>query len=175
MYWAWCIVVQGLYTYIPMFFLQPKVNASFYGGSNLTFAIRQSAPQVIMKIDRGVYGVVEINATTDHGLMVMCSWDNFFDRHFTNPDVQFPKLYKECPKLGKSMTNEGDFDFVQAPVNGFGTEIPLKHGKYIINSFFSDEVLDMAQKVLQFNLDVYHEIGTKIPFPQWKRDLRELF
>ena len=158
-----------------MFFLQPKSTAAFYGGSNLTFALRQSSPQVIMKIDRGVYGIVEVYATFNGGLMIMCSWDDFFTKHLTNPDVQFPKIYKECPKLGKSMSEGAVFDFIQAPVNGFGTEIPLKQGKYIINSFFSDEVLDTAQKVLQFNLDVHHEIMTKIPFPQWKRDLRELF
>jgi hypothetical protein len=97
-----------------MFFLQSKSTAAFYGGSNLTFALRQSSPQVIMKIDRGVYGIVEVNATFNGGLMVMCSWDDFFTKHLTNPDVQF-------------------------------------------------------------NLDVHHEIMTKIPFPQWKRDLRELF
>ena len=90
-----------------------------------------------MKIDRGVYGVVEINATTDHGLMVMCSWDNFFDRHFTNPDVQFPKLYKECPKLGKSMTNEGDFDFVQAPVNGLRNSTWLSSRGWITTGGYS--------------------------------------
>ena len=45
-----------------MFFLQPKVNASFYGGSNLTIAVKQQGIHVIMKIDRGVYGIVEVNA-----------------------------------------------------------------------------------------------------------------
>ena len=40
---------------IPMFFLQPKSPASFYGGSNLTVVLRQDRAQVIMKIDRGIY------------------------------------------------------------------------------------------------------------------------
>jgi len=29
-----------------MFFLQPKSTAAFYGGSNLTFALRQSSPDI---------------------------------------------------------------------------------------------------------------------------------
>ena len=45
----------------------------------------------------------------------------------------------------------------------------------ITHTDLPQDVLDMARKVMQRNLIIYHEVLTKIPFPQWKRDLREMF
>ena len=45
---------------IPMFFLQPKSPASFYGGSNLTVALRQDRAQVIMRMTE--LGIISIAA-----------------------------------------------------------------------------------------------------------------
>ncbi len=157
-----------------MFFLQSKVNASFYGGSNLTFVVRQSSVQVIMKLDRGVYGVVEVSAADDNHVMVLCSWNDFFKKHLTNPDHQLSKFYTLCPKLGQALCGESDISFIREPFNAFGMLVPFTHGRYP-TMFLSDEIIDAAQKVLQFNLDIRHEIYTKIPFPQWKHDLCEMF
>ena len=157
-----------------MFFLQSKVNASFYGGSNLTFAVRQTSVQVYMKLDRGVYGVVDVGANDSNQAMIMCSWDDFFRQHFTNPDFQLAKFYSICPKLGKALCGESDISFIREPLNAFGKLVPLKPGKYA-TMFLTDEIIDTAQKVLQYNLEIHHEIITKIPFLQWKKDLQLLF
>ncbi len=157
-----------------MFFLQSKVNASFYGGSNLTFVVRQTTVQVIMKLDRGFYGIVDIGVNDQNHVMVMCSWDDFFTKHFTNPDHQLSKFYTVCPKLGQSLCGESDISYIRAPLNAFGMLVPFTHGRYP-TMFLSDDIIDASQKVLQFNLDIRHEIYTKIPFPQWKHDLCQLF
>ena len=160
---------------IPMFFLQPKSPASFYGGSNLTVALRQDRAQVIMKIDRGIYALVDVIATDEHHVMVMCQWGGFMTKHLTNPEQQIAKFYDACPELRKALTGASDIDFIQSPTDGFGKEMPMKHRKYIFCSFFAEEVIDMAREVMQRNLIIYHEVVTKIPFPQWRHDIKDFF
>ncbi len=157
-----------------VFFLQPKVNASFYGGSNLTFAVRQSTVQVIMKLDRGFYGIVDIGVNDKSHVMVMCSWEDFFKKHFTSPDHQLAKFYSVCPKLGQALCGESDISFIREPLNAFGMLVPFTLGRYP-TMFLSDEIIGAAQTVLQYNLDIRREIITKIPFPQWKHDLCQMF
>ena len=159
----------------PMFFLQPKSPASFYGGSNLTCALRQDRAQVIMKIDRGIYALVDVIATDEHHVMVMCQWDGFMTKHLTNPEQQIAKFYDACPELRKALTGASDIDFIQSPTDGFGNEMPMEHRKYIFCSFFAEEVIDMAREVMQRNLIIYHEVVTKIPFPQWRHDIKDFF
>lgn len=158
-----------------MFFLQRKSPASFYGGSNLTIAIRQDRVQVIMKIGRGLYAAVDVVATDERHVIVMCQWDGFMTRHLTNSEQQIAKFYDACPNLRKALTGNYDIDYIQAPTDGFGKEMPMEYHRYIFNSLVADDILDMARKVMQLNIIIYQELLTQIPFPQWKRDIREMF
>lgn len=142
-----------------MFFLQSKVNASFYSGSNLTFVVRKTDVQVIMKLDRGIYGVVEVGAYDDHTAMVLCSWEDFFKKHFTNPDLQLAKFYTLCPKLGKALCGESEISFISGHLNAFGKSAPLKRGRFA-TMFLSDEIFETAQEVLRYNIEIRNEILT---------------
>ena len=128
---------------------------------------------------------VVLNMVHNHlgGLTIVANWGRYFDR-LQNPQVQIPKIDKNCPTLAAVMHNE-DIDKVyeieldknqtgEEKVHGFAINVDCEKDEPLI-SCVSNGVLDNAYTLVNKNLKMYRELFKNPPFPAWKDGLNEVW
>lgn len=128
---------------------------------------------------------VVLNMVHNHlgRLTIVANWGRYFDR-LQNPQVQIPKIDKNCPTLAAVMHNE-DIDKVyeieldknqtgEEKVHGFAINVDCEKDEPLI-SCVSNGVLDKAYTLVNKNLKMYRELFKNPPFPAWKDGLNEVW
>lgn len=97
-------------------FLSTTAGATFNEQTpNLTFAVRKACIELIFKIDRGVYAVINMSHGAKDKVLLTANWNRYFQR-VKNPDVQIPRVQKTCPTLYKVWAAEDETGIRQASV-----------------------------------------------------------
>lgn len=82
-------------------FLSTKAGTTFNSSSpNFTVAVRKDGIELIIKAERGCYGVLNLFYVGKGKAIIETNWGNCFS-YLSNPDVQMPRIKKNCPKLYK--------------------------------------------------------------------------
>lgn len=150
---------------------------------NITVNVRKDCLELICKVNRGMY--VVLNMVHNHlgGITLVANWGRYFDR-LQNPQVQMPKIDKNCPTLSAVMHNE-DKDKVyeielgknhpdEEKIHGFALNIEVNGDLPLISSINKD-VMDAAYTLVTKNLKMYNELFKTPPFPAWKDSLKDLW
>ena len=162
-------------------FLSSTAGASFNQELvNQTVCVRKDCVELIYKVKPSVYVIVSMLHVNDSEAMLFVNWARYFDR-LANPQVQMPKIEKNCPTLYAVMTGEdpdGVYECDCKPdgtmYHGFSLKVEVPKGLAILEcitpGLFSKGRL-LANKCLK----MYTELQMNPPFPAWKDGLDELW
>ena len=90
--------------------LDTKAGATFYEEMpNLTLSTRKDCIEFIFKLKPGIYVIINMTRGTGGKIMLYANWDKYFMR-MQNPDVQLPRIKKNCPTLFAVLTGEDKDD-----------------------------------------------------------------
>ena len=165
-------------------FLSSTAGATFNQETpNITVNVRKDCLELICKVNRGMY--VVLNMVHNHlgGITLVANWGRYFNR-LQNPQVQMPKIDKNCPTLAAVMHNE-DPDKVyeieldkkqtgEEKVHGFAVNIDYDKEEPLI-SCVNKDVLHAAYLLVNKNVKMYNELFKNPPFPAWKDGLNEVW
>lgn len=164
-------------------FLSTTAGATFNEQTpNLTFAVRKTCIELIFKIDRGVYAIINMSHGTIDKVLLTANWNRFFQR-VKNPDAQIPRVKKACPTLYKVWAVEDEDGIRQASVldwtgnkefDAFCLLVDVPERIALIDCL-SPKVRITAGTLLNKCLDIYNELHHNPPFPAWKQGLDELW
>ena len=95
--------------------LDTKAGATFYEEMpNLTLCTRKDCIEFIFKLKPGIYVIINMTRGTGGKIMLYANWDKYFMR-MQNPDVQLPRIKKNCPTLFAVLTGEDKDDLNTTP------------------------------------------------------------
>ncbi len=159
-------------------FLSSTAGATFYEGeSNFTVNVRKDTIELIVKINRGVYGIVNLNQGPEGKLILMASWGKYFQR-FQNPSVQLPKIEKTCPKLYQLLTmGYKDMNMIESYLSeGMGIAMLVDdNGSPNLLCNITDDLVDKVFDMVNALVEIVTEISKNPPFPAWKDGLGEVW
>ena len=161
--------------------LDTKAGATFYEEMpNLTFCPRKDSIEFIFKLKSGIYVIINMTRGTGGKIMLYANWDKYFMR-MQNPDVQLPRIKKNCPTLFAVLTGEDNDDVSllshrNAPAHerGFGVFCDGDVDTPLI-AHIDNNLLDKVAMLVNKNVDIYNELNTTPPFPAWKDGLSDLW
>lgn len=74
--------------------LDSKAGATYLTEApNTTLCVKKDGIELIYKMDRGLYVVINVMRASATELMLLAEWGDYFDR-LKNPDVQMPQIRK---------------------------------------------------------------------------------
>ena len=158
-------------------FIDKKAGASFLKDYSYTYAVRQSHVELIIKVNKGVYGIICLIPVGVDQLGITCGWGTFFNRlnNHENPGKLLQKLEKSCPTVCNLFTGQTPYSFISFPdENNIGAVSLMMNTKPNFNllEFIGDKnVIDEAEKLFSFNCKLYNEIKEKCPFEGWRKGL----
>lgn len=163
-----------------MFFVSKRTKAQFYNMSQTSFLVQKDGVDIIFKIQRGLYLTVSVSALSDDRLLLACAWDSFWNRmrNMKNAADVLKKLKKTCPLAAEifGKTDGPHFVFLDKEQKEGAVVLEMNVdgnlGSFL--DFLKEEVIDKASELIKYNLNLQVEVEEKCPFPQWKKDLKEL-
>lgn len=86
-------------------------------------------------------------------------------------------LEKPCPKVIDLMTGASGNSLVtiRGGQLGISRQVDAAPNPNLIALAGDEKILDEAEQLLGYCLDLFHEIRTKCPFPEWKKRLVNLY
>ena len=98
-------------------FIDKKAGASFLKDYSYTYAVRQSHVELIIKVNKGVYGIICLIPVGVDQLAITCGWGTFFNRlnNHENPGKLLQKLEKSCPTVCDLFTGQTPYSFISFP------------------------------------------------------------
>lgn len=161
-----------------MYFLTSHTKAQFYNNSRITFLVRNKSVDLIFKIKRGTYTTVNISTLSNERLLLVCNWDNFFNRlqNIKYHKGLLNKLRDKCPSTYKALTSKEGIHlaFLDTGHGAIVLEIKAPILSNNISDFLHENVIENAIKLMSFNLKIQEEIEENCPFPVWKHDLQQI-
>jgi hypothetical protein len=162
-------------------FFSDKAGASFYvQAPNYTSVIRKYYIELIFKIQKGHYGIVNMSAAGNGKAILSVCWNEYFKR-LQNPAVQMPKIRKCCPTLYNILVGEGTIydGRINDPTDDkdydcICMEVDVPKDTALIHCLNRD-IRDKANMLLNTCIDCYNELVKNPPFPAWKDGLDELW
>lgn len=160
-------------------FIDNKAGATFLKGYSYTYAIRQNHVELILKINKGLYGIICLVPIGVNRLALTCGWGTFFNRlnNHENPGRLLQMLEKSCPTVCNLFTGQTPYAFISFPDESNAGAISFTidtEPDFNLLDFIGDErVRDEADKLFSFNYKLYNEIKDKCPFEGWKKGLRD--
>ena len=159
-------------------FITKTAGATFLGTYHYTFNIRKDAGVFIFKMSvRGWYMVVNLCMGED-GWFLMTDWGEFFRRvlNHKEPEKLMAMLKRPCPQLYQLLTDSTSQYAMGYSPDESGTMIMVHVPQHLKNVPFiqmlgSQEVLDAAEDLAKYSLDLFYEIREKAPFPAWKENV----
>ena len=161
-------------------FLSSTAGASFNQElPNQTICVRKDCVELIYKVKPSVYVVVSLLRVSDGEAMLFVNWSHYFDR-LQNPQVQMPRIQKNCPALYAVMTGD-DPDGVHecdcrpdgTMYHGFSLKIEIPSGVAILECI-TPEIFSKGRLLVNKCLEMYLELYNNPPFPAWKNELDEV-
>ena len=158
-------------------FFDTKAGAVFNSSSpRITYSIRQNEIEIIFKFNKGFFCIINVLYTVGDKFLLAANWGKFFDV-LQNPDVQMPKVEKNCPTLYAIMVGENKDIFMGKHSDGgnfIGMEVPRPEADYLPELLTAD-VIKSAKKLADTVYDCYRELWDTPPFPGWKKQLDEIW
>lgn len=59
-----------------MFFISNRTKASFYNNRQITFLVEKDCVDIIFKVQKGVYLMVQVYSLSEGRLLMACPWVN---------------------------------------------------------------------------------------------------
>lgn len=163
-------------------FFSDKVGATFNAEMpNFTYAVRKHCVELIFKLDRGCYTIINLQHCAKNKLILTANWYHYFN-HIQNPAVQYPKIEKCCPTLSAILYGE-DPDGVKRvqtidedgnKLDAFGIILDCQENESLLFTIDQD-LKESARMLVNKVLAVYHELYNNPPFPAWKTGLEEIW
>ena len=93
------------------------------------------------------------------------------------PEKLMRMLEKPCPKVIDLMTGASGNSLVtiRGDQLGVSRQVDAVPNPNLIALAGDEKILDEAEQLLSYCLDLFHEIRTKCPFPEWKKRLVNLY
>ena len=158
--------------------LDSKAGATYLAEiPNTTLCVKKDCIELIYKMDRGLYIVINVMRANATELMLLAEWGDYFDR-LKNPDAQMPQIRKTCPTLYKVLIGEDADGIGYAKAASGSKGLVLSHKVEKFKPLFcciTDEMMEDFQKLVNKNLDIYNELRDNPPFPAWKDGLADLW
>ncbi len=162
-------------------FLSSTAGASFNQElPTQTICVRKDCVELIYKVKPSVYVIVSMLHVSDGEAMLFVNWSRYFDR-LQNPQVQMPRIEKNCPTLYAVMTGDDPDDVYKCDCKPDGTmyhgfslkvEIP---SKVALLECITPEIFTKGRLLANKCLKMYLELQKNPPFPAWKDGLNELW
>ena len=161
--------------------LSTTAGATFHNETTyMTFCVRKDYIEMIFKVDRGVYIIINIAHVTPEKVVLFTNWGTYFDC-LQNLPVQMPRIKATCPTLYAVLTGDDPDDVGEVEIghpgdkgHGLGIFIDVPKNTPIMKCF-SDKLLEAGRILCNKVMKVYHEIESNPPFPGWKTNLDELW
>ena len=97
--------------------LSTTAGATFHNETSyMTLCVRKDYIELIFKIDRGVYIIINIAHVTPEKVVLFTNWGTYFDR-LQNLPVQMPRIKANCPTLYAVLTGD-DPQILTGPLPG---------------------------------------------------------
>ncbi len=162
-------------------FLSSTAGASFNQElPTQTICVRKDCVELIYKVKPSVYVIVSMLHISDREAMLFVNWSRYFDR-LQNPQVQMPRIEKNCPTLYAVMTGDDPDDVYECDCKPDGT---MYHGfslkvaipsKVALLECITPDMFSKGRLLANKCLKMYLELQKKPPFPAWKDGLNELW
>ena len=165
-------------------FLSSTAGATFNQETpNVTLNVRKECVELIFKLDRGMYAILNMVHNQHDGITLLSNWCRYFDR-FRNPQVQLPMIERNCPTLFAVMQN-ADKDNVYEielgeglvggdKVHGFALNMDSDIHTPLMASLNMD-ILRAGYTLLNKCTKIYSELQRTPPFPGWKDGLKDVW
>lgn len=159
-------------------FLSTTAGATFNEcNPNFTICVRKDCVELIVKLNKGVYAIVNMRYADKEHIMLSASWGRFFKR-FAIPTVLLPRIKATCPKLYQLLTHGLDnFMMVHdAEIKKMciGSILSRTSSSSLICQI-DDELVEAVFDMVNTIVSVYREIKDNPPFPAWKDRLDEVW
>lgn len=158
-------------------FIDKKAGATFLKDYSHTYAVRQNHVELIIKVNKGVYGIICLVPVGVDRLGIVCGWGTFFNRlnNHENPGKLLQKLEKSCPTVCDLFTGQTPYSFISFPsennIGAVSLMIDTEPDFNLLNFIGDKNVIEEAEKLFSFNCKLYNEIKEKCPFEGWKKGL----
>lgn len=125
--------------------------------------------------------IINLVRSENNEVLLMANWGNFFNR-LQNPDVQIPKIKQCCPTLYGVLSGEDTDEIFHTScgketselIHGLALTCKVDENRFLI-SCITNEVLRLANKLVDKNISIYNELSSNPPFPAWRDGLMELW
>lgn len=158
-------------------FLSNKAGATFNESMpNFTTNVRKEGLELIIKIARGTYGIINLLFIEEDKIVLAANWGDYF-AYLQNEEVQLPRIEKTCPQLFSFLTEgkEGIHHIKSSEgTHLIGKFITVPKGENIFTCLTND-IIDDAFTICRLCLDLNNEIAANPPFPAWKARLGDLW
>ena len=162
-------------------FLSSTAGASFNQEQpNQTICVRKNCVELIYKVQPSVYVIVSMLHVSDSEAMLFVNWARYFDR-LQNPQVQMPRIEKNCPTLYAVMTGDdpnGVYECDCKPdgtmYHGFSLKVEIP-SKVALLGCITPEMFSKGRLLSNKCLKMYMELHNNPPFPAWKDGLDEVW
>ena len=162
-------------------FLSSTAGASFNEElPTQTLCVRKDCVELIYKVKPSVYVIVSMQHISATEAMLFVNWGRYYDR-LQNPQVQMPRIEKNCPVLYAVMTGD-DPDGVYecscsnsgAEYHGFALKVDIP-AKVALLECITPALFDKGRLLANKALKMYMELYNNPPFPAWKDGLDVLW
>ena len=148
--------------------------------SGQTVCVRKDCVELIYKVQPSVYVIVSLLHVREGEAMLFVNWGRYFDR-LQNPQVQMPRIEKNCPTLYAVMTGddpdgvyESDCKPGDTMYHGFSLKVEVP-AKLAILECITPEMFSKGRFLANKCLKMYSELHNNPPFPAWKDGLNDLW
>ncbi len=162
-------------------FLSSTAGASFNQElPTQTICVRKDCVELIYKVKPSVDVIVSMLHISDGEVMRFVNWSHYFDR-LQNPQVQMPRIEKNCPTLYAVMTGDDPDDVYECDCkpdgimyHGFSLKVEIP-SKVALLECITPEIFNKGRLLANKCLKIYLELQKNPPFPAWKDGLNELW
>ncbi len=145
---------------------------------DVTYITRKSYVEIVIASKSDWYGVVAVEFAGNNRLLVFCNWGKFLYKFRATPEIGriLSKVDGKCPRLYDLLTAKNDCFLMISDKEGYSGV-----GKYVdidvkfpfLHAVTDERVLDAAEAVLRYSLDMMNEVLDKSPYEEWKGDLKK--
>lgn len=146
-----------------------------------TYIVRKDAVEIVFKMKRGIYLVVNLTRVNGSRGMLFAGWGNYWKR-LTNEEKQLPMVAKTCPVLcellmGKDKNGIIEMELGTSPQDcehGFGLEISIPDNRPLLLCL-NEDVVKKAMILRNKMVIIYSELLKNPPFPNWESGLDDIW
>ncbi len=158
-------------------FIQATAGGTFFEKDPVTYITRKGYVEIVISTEGEWYGVVTVEIARKDRLVLFCNWGQFLYRFNPSPDAGsvLRSIRDKCPKLYDLVSGMADCSILlnkKGEWSGIGKHVDIEIGYPFLHSVTDKKVLDAAYDVLQYSIDMFHEIMKGCPYEDWKEEMK---